>query len=159
MKKLLVILLLPAFANADPGTATKYLINEPASLFDIGLIRAHLHFDMADPLIKSSYEHSDPKLFYSAVFNYQYEDDLFVLKLSVLSSHSKKLRCEDLITRYGNILQNLMYRWFSHEEYSVASEPDDFEDLLLRRVELRCATTSREARRKLLDDKVYWTEY
>ena len=47
----------------------------------------------------------------------------------------------------------------SHEEYSVASEPDDFEDLLLRRVELRCATTSREARRKLLDDKVYWTEY
>ena len=38
MKKLLA-LILPLIANAQPGPATRYLVNEPATLFDIGMMR------------------------------------------------------------------------------------------------------------------------
>lgn len=34
-----LLLLLPVLASAGPGGATRYLINEPASLMDIGIDR------------------------------------------------------------------------------------------------------------------------
>ena len=41
MKKLIELLLLvPIVASADPGAVTRYLMNEPVSLFDLGMLRA-----------------------------------------------------------------------------------------------------------------------
>lgn len=43
MKKSLCILAaLPSLAFANPGPATQYLIDEPASLLDSGMLRAEL---------------------------------------------------------------------------------------------------------------------
>ena len=43
MKQLTAVLLLsPLLGSADPGPATKYLIDEPASLMDIGPLRMRL---------------------------------------------------------------------------------------------------------------------
>ena len=43
MKQLTAVLLLsPLLGSADPGPATKYLIDEPASLVDIGPLRMRL---------------------------------------------------------------------------------------------------------------------
>ena len=44
MKKLTVLLLLlPALASADPGKATRAFMSQPASLFDLGMLKLNLH--------------------------------------------------------------------------------------------------------------------
>lgn len=46
MKRLTaLLLLLPIIASADPGAATKYLMNEPASLMDITFMRLNQSLD------------------------------------------------------------------------------------------------------------------
>ena len=39
MKKLLAVLFFPLFAHAQPGPAIEYLTHEPATLFDVGMMR------------------------------------------------------------------------------------------------------------------------
>ena len=155
-----MIILFPALGFADPGPATKYLMEEPASLLDIGLMRAALHFEMAKPLIESTYEVSDPEMFYSQWFQYDFENDLFVLRLGVMRSRDGKFRCSDLMQRYGNILTNSMVGWFGHEGYIRKNVPDGFERKLLDRVELRCSVDEAEGRRRLTasSDFIYWKE-
>ncbi|MCZ6856124.1 MAG: hypothetical protein O7G86_19580 [Gammaproteobacteria bacterium] len=39
MNKLIVLFLFPVLACAEPNPAIKYLMDEPASLFDVGMFR------------------------------------------------------------------------------------------------------------------------
>jgi len=57
-----LLLLLPAIASADPGPATKYLMNDPASMLDIGILKAEKNLngskhrvDYVDQLIERGY--------------------------------------------------------------------------------------------------------
>ena len=56
MKKLTALpLLLPVLASADPGAATRWLINEPANLLDIGMMRVNQDLDENESGHESDY--------------------------------------------------------------------------------------------------------
>ena len=57
MKNLAAILLLfPVLASADPGPATQHLLDEPATLMDVGIIRLAAVIRNNQDLIGGNYE-------------------------------------------------------------------------------------------------------
>lgn len=68
-----LILLLPMIASADPSPATRYLLDEPANLMDLGIIRLSTAIRINRNLISGNYEMatgiSDVVLYTSADYN------------------------------------------------------------------------------------------
>ena len=159
MKRVFLLLLFPLLAIADPGPATRWLINEPASLMDIGILRAELWFRHVDPIIVASYKNTrDSKFRVESYVRYEYEDDLIVVQLDVFGSIDKKLRCNDLLIRYGNVAKAHVDRWFAHSGYQSEAQPDELFDAIANRIELRCTALPIEAKKMLESKQVYWTE-
>ena len=160
MKRWLITLLaFPALGSADPGPATRYLTNEPASLMDVGILKADLWFRYIDPIISETYKNTrDSKVHIESGVSYEFDDDLIVVAFTVFGSIDEKERCHDLLIRYGNIAKALVHKWFAHSGYQSKTQPDDLFDAIENRIELRCTASPVQGKKMLGSDEVYWTE-
>jgi len=76
MKKLLALFLFPLIANAEPGPTTQYLMNEPATLFDIGMMRLGALTSQFQQRVGLSWLASDGRReFFKAEVNSEYDSD------------------------------------------------------------------------------------
>ena len=164
MKKLIFLLLLPAVASADPGPATRYLINEPASLLDVGLLRAQEYLDGKRIVLENQLkEQGAENAFVLATANYDFENDLISIGYSILLDTSVvRKTCHVVLSdREVMLLKPLLFAWFSHRgEYVSTDRPEDFHNSLATRVEVSCGdgkTRGVKGKRKLDGDKTYWT--
>lgn len=157
MKRLTVLLLLlPVLAPADPSAATRYLMNEPASLMDIGLLRAQLHFhNTVDPIFTEDFESLDPNLIISTGIEYKFDDDLFVIFSYIRWSKDPKARCERLIDKYVSVAKSTMLSFFSHVGFTRSNEPADLENAIFSRIEVHCGGGGVNGRRKFLEHEIY----
>ena len=107
MKKLILLTaIFPLLALADPGPATRYLMNQPASLMDIGLIRANRYLDRSrNQLEKKLKEQGDENAFVLAAAKYDFDNDIIGISFSILlgvfnatESNMPKFLCSSRLT-------------------------------------------------------------
>ena len=92
MKKFAAILLflLPLLANAEPGPVTQYLINEPASLLDIGMVRLDTLTTEFEKRVGLHWTVDGEMQFFRAEVNSRYEpdDDRIYVSFSIANSEA-----------------------------------------------------------------------
>ena len=144
MKRVILLLFFPLLAIADPGAATKYYMDKPTSLFDLGMYRANLYLSSIEREVGISFDvasgaESD---IHGLTSEYVYNVD----KIVVLSDHAvdRVLALSRLESGCDHILWLLEVR----TKYipamflpSVVSENGhDYDALgaLMNRIEIRC---------------------
>ena len=162
MKKLIAfLLLLPVFALADPGAATRYLINEPASLMDIGLVRINLFLrDEGDDITETLRVLGQEDARVISVARYDFASDVIVIEYFISNVSDKKETCRGVLENVVG-LQIMIPRLIGHTDYSSGDEPEDLSASIAHRVEVRClewATPgSTIGRRMLTKEEIFWT--
>lgn len=177
MKKFLCILAsLPSLTVADPGPATQYLIDEPASLMDIGMLRAELLLnEFAESHSAGVAKTSGQKPSISAQAAYDMGNDIIVLSFWIMSKNPRSL-CESILNSpilggpqvmpilgtegqtvdWG--LDGYIATLFTHSGYTKAAQPKDLADKVSARIEIRCSGDNISARRRYLEENIYWSE-
>jgi len=158
MKKLTaLLLLLPVLASADPGAATRYLMNEPASLFDLGMLRAELHLaDGRNNMARLIRERYGPFLYFNIDTRYEYENDLLVVVLDLGVTRDQKPTCEGTLDMYTHDLKVLIPRWFTGFGHKSDDQPEDLIKRLKERTQIVCSTPTSAAYKMLLEDEFSW---
>lgn len=98
MKKFLALFLFPLIANAQPGPATQYLMSEPTTLFDIGLLRLAALTAQFQQRVGLSWVASDGRReFFKAEVNsnYEAEEDKLYVSFLVMNSEATDAQMED----------------------------------------------------------------
>jgi len=173
MKRLLPLLLFSFIAAADPGPATRWLMNERASLLDIGIIRLDLHLEsdgeywsevFSSHLITVEQLSADEIPFVHTIgAHYDYDDDLIVAWFS--ARYGQELpkgaveACKWLLNSQNRSLSDAASRWFGHYGYVNTSRPENLDEQIDGRVELRCEVHGTDqavnVRRRLGSDQVF----
>ena len=148
MKKLLVLLLLPIGANAAPGAVTQQLMNEPASLFDIGMLRLNLLAEDFGHRVGLSWTNGESrKMVQPARVSARYDpdDDMIYVGIMLMDSEPNEQQmaewCREGIRQMGYWLNKELPRIFMHTDYDF-TEPDDIRSPLVDMFEIRCYVTS-----------------
>lgn len=168
---ILLMMLFPAFASSDPGPATRYLMNEPATLMDIGLMKARLHI-----LPEASYHkevldvhYSDATVYDVSLFVYYvFEDDEIVFSAAIDAEADLPAdACERNIFSLDLSVRDSYAEWFSHDGFQRQSLPGEFNDQLASRIVLKCSIARGiygmlnprvEAFRRLNEDEIFYSE-
>jgi hypothetical protein len=145
---LAILLLVPHVALGDPGPTTRYLMNERASLFDIGMYRLQRQADIWASQVLDG-------LSVDATY-YDWDKDLIIVDATVRRPNREEARaaCRTFIqgfrlrlraigsVRFGGTPQaysvNYLEYFFSHWSYRAKDEPADVQSSLQQRMELRC---------------------
>ena len=88
MKKIIAILLIPMIVNAEPGPATQYLTNEPATLLDVGMMRLETLTIQFKKRVGLHWTTDDGGRVFEAEINPRYdrEDDRIYVYISAMNS-------------------------------------------------------------------------
>lgn len=98
MKKLIALLLLPFAANAEPGPTTQYLMTEPASLFDVGMVRLDILTTEFEKRVGLSWAtNTGSREFFEAEVNSHYDrdDDRIYVSFLVMNSEATPAQMEE----------------------------------------------------------------
>lgn len=148
MKKLIaLLLLLPVLATADPSPATQRLLNEPANLMDIGIIRVSTVARNNWGLMKRIYQmgagFSNVSLYTSVGYNLE-TDKINIritveIGLGVYPVNKAKSGCRNIVTKMTQLFRSWVGRSFSHYGFEESSQQKDFAELLFGRTDIYCA--------------------
>ena len=149
MKKLiLLVLMLPMVALADPGAATRHLINDPVSMMDIGILKAQKDLDIIIQRRNKTFEkRNDLSLTaLSGFVSYLYDEDLIVITAELNGAEPVAKTLEDecryiveLMRTRANVFAEF---WFSHQGFNRSDEPKDLANKIKDRIQLRCLGAS-----------------
>jgi len=145
MKRAILFLFVPLFASADPGAATKFLMNEPASLFDIILIRMNADLNSRQDAIAAIYsktaELSETPITIVAV-SYDFESDIISLGAVFLASAEPfelaEEGCRSIIDLMVQVSPSLYARFLTHYGYQATNRPAGTTEAIQKRIELDC---------------------
>lgn len=137
-----LLLLCPLLALADQGAATRYLMTEPASLMDIGLLRLDQSLEEMSDRFGQWYETDTgvEGVSVSTEAEYLLEDDrirIHVL-ISVESTQRGESGCRDLIRPMKGHVARLESRAFRHDGYDGRNRPKNLENEILNRTQILC---------------------
>ena len=166
----LALLLLPFTTMADPGPAIRYLMNEPASMFDIGMMRFKEMLDSLQHEPQENYRRGAGKggeetglVFKSP--EYILADDLIYVEMYVVRSGGNLEKgCKTAIDELKRWVSFLIMVPFNHHGYSMQNEPESWEDNLKSRIQIGCKVVGDNlevilyARSKLTEDAVFVTK-
>jgi len=161
MKRAILILFFPLLVMAAPGPGTSYVLNEPASLMDIGILRAKYHMAVIEESMNAIVRNGtkNDKLIVSSYARYEFDDDLIVIGFAVrFSGDNPKLECSEIISANRTMVVNHIEEWFFHDGYQSGDQPKDLKKGIGERIEIRCLAGSTRARTKLMDKEIYWSE-
>ena len=148
MRKLLVALLCPLLANAEPGPIAQYLVNQPASLMDVGMMRLETLATEFENRVGLHWTEEGEATFFSAEVNAYYlpEDDIIYVSFLAMNSEpddSQMLEgCTNAMFQMNIWLNKRMHRLFSHVGYEDPERPPDFYRQLSEMFEIRCYFSS-----------------
>ncbi|MDJ0711539.1 MAG: hypothetical protein QNJ14_14200 [Woeseiaceae bacterium] len=167
MRRSLLAVLFPLVALADPSPTTRYLFNEPATLFDIGMVRLEDLTDEFENRVGLHWTDGDEMKWFEAEVNSYYgpDEDTVVVGFSVANSDANEEQmaegCENAINQMQIWLRKSLPRLFEHVGREMEDRPDSFNSDLTNMFEIRCyfssARSSAEGRywayRRLSDDE------
>ena len=155
MKKLIALLLItPALASADPGAAARYLINEPASLMDLGIFSLNSRLqNMQDNFLSVPIKSGSAKDFseYELFAYYDHSKDEFRIHVQAITSGDAPVEaCVEIINWLRRIMGRQVKNSFYHAVDDRASRPHALLDDILERTNLYCDIFPKRERGKAL---------
>lgn len=148
MRRIIAMLLLPILVHAEPGPATQYLINERATLLDIGMMRLETLTSEFEDRVGLSWTDNGESKFFRAEINasYEPEDDKIYVSFLVMDSKPTNEQmaegCRRAMAQMNIWLLKSLPGLFVHTGYDDPSRPADLNRSLLRMFELRCYFSS-----------------
>lgn len=148
MKKMIAILLFSVLANAEPGPAMQYLMNEPATLLDIGMMRLDTLTTEFEKRVGLHWTDNGEMKFFRAEIDasYQPDDDKIYVYFSVNNSEATDAQmaegCENAMMQMNIWLLKSLPGLFLHIAYDDPSKPPDMYRDLSKMFEIRCYFSS-----------------
>lgn len=148
MKRIIAMLLLPVLGNAEPGPVTRYLINEPASLLDIGMMRLETLTTEFEKRVGLYWTENDELKFFRSEVNSSYEpaDDRIYVSFLAMNSDATEAQmaegCRNAMSQMNIWLMKSLPGLFLHVGDDDPSLPADFYQKLRNMFELRCYFSS-----------------
>ena len=148
MRKMIALLLAPLLASAEPGPAVQYLLDEPASLLDIAMVRLDDLTDEFENRVGLYWTEGDEIKFFKAEINASCDPDDDKIYVSFLAMNSEadagqmEEGCRNAMSQMSIWLLKSLHRVFPHVEYEVPSMPADFYSGLKELFEIRCYFSS-----------------
>jgi hypothetical protein len=150
VRKFLVLLLIPMVANAEPGPATRYLAGEPASLFDIGMLRLDRLASEFRNRVGLHWTDDGEYHWFRAEINASYvpEDDKIYIGFSIMDSEPTQQQmeegCRNAMLQMNIWVQKSLPGLFLHTgyEHGDSSVPPDLDKNLRNMFEIRCYFSS-----------------
>lgn len=143
MKKLTaLLLLLPVLASADPGSATQRLLDEPANLMDLGILRLESGLDQVADVIAGSYFFGggveDVLVFTSA--DYDEKDDKIIVRIAIDLTDGKNAEagCRRVLDMQSRQIAYFVNTLFSHFGSRKAFSPDILQGPLNEHTDIYC---------------------
>jgi hypothetical protein len=144
MKRLMLLFLSPALVCAELGPTTQYLMNEPASLFDIGMVRLENLIGYWEKQMTSNYKarsKSDP-VGGNVNAYYRAEDDKIYVVLSTMDESATEEQmeagCRYALQHIRIYVRKNLHVLFQHVGYRDPSEPAALVSTVGEMFELRC---------------------
>ncbi len=158
-----LLLVLPAVAMAEPGPAARYLLEEPVTLMDLGLERMNrevdLHSRQVEDLIRTQTEDTDFEMLASA--RYDDLDDLYVLSYILHQADDPETYCAVVFNRYSDAdaLFAIVVGWFAQHRFIASlDDPDALYNEIASRTEIRCRTLDLEGRFRPTEGETLWRD-
>lgn len=151
MKKLILLLLFPILVWAEPGPATQYLMNEPASLFDIGMLRLKALTNYWEKQMTFNYriKSQSDSIGGNVNVNYRPEDDKIYVSLSIMdvsaTEEQMKAGCSYALYHIQIYIGKNLYGLFQHVGYRDSSEPASLGPAVREMFELRCYVSGNDS--------------
>jgi hypothetical protein len=148
MWKSIAMLFMPVLALAQPGPTTQYLINERATLLDIGMMRLETLTSEFENRVGLHWTDKGKAKFFRAEINasYQPDDDKVYVYFLIMDSsptHEQMAEgCENAMTQMNIWLRKSLPGLFLHTGYDDPSVPVKLPGALSEMFELRCYFSS-----------------
>ncbi len=143
MKKLILLFLFPMIVCAKPGPVTQYLMNEPASLFDIAMIRLQHSMNYWEKQSTFNYRlKSQPDAFGNVNVQYRAEDDKIYVSFTAMDNSSTveqmEAGCRFVMRQLRIYISKGLPKLFQHVSYRDPSEPHALGSAVNDMFEFRC---------------------
>lgn len=147
MKRFLVLMLLPGLALAEPGVVTRHFMDQPATVFDLGMFRLELWAFRSEDVMAAQFRDqtaTTPKAV-SFAATYDAERDFIRLSTTVMDARASDAEMEAGCRAVMRVMRingsKTLWRVFAHygEETEPAAQP--MIEALYDRVELHCLVT------------------
>ena len=142
------LILLPLLASAETGPATNYLMQEPATLLDIGMIRLDDLADEFENRVGLYWTDGEDFEWFKAEVNTSYDsdDDKIYVVFSVMSSEPNEAQmaegCSNAMSQMNIWLLKNLPSMFQHVGSTDRPMPADFYPSLRDMFEIRCYFSS-----------------
>lgn len=140
---LAALALLPATTGAEPGEAIRYLMEEPASLMDVGFIRLNAYLRENADTITAALNEQDPVTRFSSVQiaaeYYPTSDEITILVAGFTDRNPSPAGCQDVIKVLRTIVPKLLEDSFTHYAHQSEDQPDELVAELSDRTHLACS--------------------
>ena len=152
MKRTIALLLLPVLAAASPGDVTRTLMNEPATLFDVGMIRLANVVEWAESHVTFAWtlEGQSRPVANGLNSHYDSESDMIYVSITVMDENATETQmhngCEQALRQLQIVISKSLPELFGHVGEAESPVPLD---KLRDTFELRCyvsGNTSSEGR-------------
>lgn len=151
MKKILALLLFPLLAWPAPGAVTQYLMDEPASLFDIGMLRLQKLATWAESHVGYSYTLRDKLKPMSRNISAHYDadvDKIYVTFFAMDESGSEpelEEGCRKALNQLRIVVSKSVPGVFRHSGSADPAEPTALAHTLHDMFELRCYVSGHDS--------------
>lgn len=148
MKKLIAILLFPMAVNAEPGAVTQYLITEPATLLDVGMVRLDSLTNAFQERVGLHWSKNGELEAFRADVNSYYEpdDDRFYVSFLIMNNDATYAQmaegCKMAMDQMGIWLMKSLPGLFLHVAHDNSSRPRDLGKAFQEMFVLRCYVSS-----------------
>ena len=151
MKRLILLFLFPVLVHAAPGPATQYLMNEPASLFDVGMLRLQHLIGYWEKQMTFNYRlksQSDP-VGGNVNAYYQSENDKIYVVLSTFDESATEQQmeagCRYALQHIRIYVSKNLHGMFRHIGNNDSLEPAELMSAVTDMFELRCYVSGRSS--------------
>ena len=151
MKNLVMtLLLLPFVASAKPGPVSRYLIDEPASMMDMGIWRMGQTLAADRLSVGREFEQAAGFELASLVVaaRYDFDNDFVVVPITAIAKSESPLKvtyggletgCTETIKYIASrIGHEHLYKFFTHSGYNFGSQPESMGETLAARTKFQC---------------------
>jgi len=144
MRHLFILALIPTLTYAAPGPVTQHLMNEPASLFDVAMLRLRQSIGYWEKQMVLNYKRESRSDISGGNVNayYQAEDDKIYIVLSIEdespTTEQMEAGCRYALAHIGIYLRKMLPGLFQHSGPVKSAEPIDLIDVAVDMFELQC---------------------
>ena len=147
MKKLFLLFLFPTLVFAEPGPTTQYLMNEPASLFDVGMVRLRFLIHRWEDQMTGNYRYKaqSDKARGGVQAQYRHEDDKIYVSISMrddlATEDQMEAGCRYALQHIAIYVSKSVPSLFRHAGNADPNEFKRLRDPLVEMFELRCSVS------------------